>query len=68
MKYPSDEFVREFDKKLAELADTIRKCERNACADLVQALADGEEDQVRRDLLNDVATGIRRMPNASAGH
>ena len=62
MKYPSSNFMEEFDKELAILADSIAKNERESCADLVQQLADGEEDQVRKDLLNDVATAIRRIP------
>jgi hypothetical protein len=49
---------------LASLANTVAKKEREACAELVQQMADSEEDQVRKDLLNDVATAIRRMPNA----
>ena len=62
MKYLSSNFMEEFDKELAILADSIAKNERESCADLVQQLADGEEDQVRKDLLNDVATAIRRIP------
>jgi len=60
MKSPSDQI----DKALSELAMTVSKKERAACAELVQQMADSEEDQVRKDLLNDVATGIRRMPYA----
>ena len=62
MKCPSSNIMEEFDKELAILADLIAKNERESCADLVQQLADGEEDQVRKDLLNDVATAIRRIP------
>ena len=62
MKYLSSNFMEEFDKELGILADSIAKNERECCADLVQQLADGEEDQVRKDLLNDVATAIRRIP------
>jgi len=65
MTYPSKKFLEDFDKGLADLAETIRKNERYVCADFVQALADGEEDQVRKDLLNDVATGIRRLNHGS---
>jgi hypothetical protein len=61
MKSPSEQI----DHALAELAITVAKKERAACAELVQQMADSEEDQVRKDLLNDVATGIRRMPNAN---
>ena len=51
------------DSALAELANVVAKKEREACAELVQSMADSEEDQVRKDLLNDVATAIRRIPN-----
>lgn len=54
----------EIDKSLASLAKTVAEKERQACAELVQQMADLEEDQVRKDLLNDVATAIRRMPYA----
>jgi hypothetical protein len=38
--------------------------ERNRCAELVQQLADGVEDQVQRDTLNEVVLAIRRLaPN-----
>ena len=36
--------------------------ERNRCAELVQQLADGLEDQVQRDTLNEVVLAIRRLP------
>lgn len=65
MKSLSKEFLTEFDKELASLANSIAKNERSSCAELVQSMADSEEDQVRKDLLNDVATAIRRMPNVS---
>jgi len=60
MTSPSDQI----DQALSDLAMTVSKKERAACAELVQQMADSEEDQVRKDLLNDVATGIRRMPYA----
>lgn len=65
---PSKEFLDSFDRGLADLAQSIAKNERKACAELVQSMADAEEDQVRKDLLNDVATAIRRMPNVSFGN
>ena len=61
MTSPSEQI----DQALFELAMTVAKKERAACAELVQQMADSEEDQVRKDLLNDVATGIRRMPYAN---
>ena len=44
--------------------DAMRKaasCERERCADLVQRLADGTEDQVIKEILNEVVTAIRRL-------
>ena len=38
--------------------------ERERCADLVQQLSDGTEDQVIRDILGEVVTAIRRLPDA----
>ncbi|NBW18488.1 MAG: hypothetical protein EBR82_62000, partial [Caulobacteraceae bacterium] len=32
---------------------------------VLQQMADAEEDQVRKDLLNDCVTAIRRMPYAN---
>ena len=61
MKSPSDQI----DEALSELAKTVAKKERSACAELIQQMADAEEDQVRKDLLNDCVTAIRRMPNAN---
>ena len=60
-KSPSDQI----DQALSDLAGTVARKERAACAELVQSMADAEEDQVRKDLLNDVATAIRRMPYAN---
>jgi hypothetical protein len=38
--------------------------ERSRCAELVQQLADGTEDQVIKDILSDVVLAIRRLaPN-----
>lgn len=58
MKSPSEQI----DNALSELAATIASKEREFCAELVQQMADGEEDPTRKDLLNDVVTAIRRMP------
>jgi len=44
--------------------DAMRKAassERERCADLVQKLADGTEDQVIQDILNEVVVAIRRL-------
>ena len=56
-------FLQEFDKQLADLALSVANTEREAIAELVQQLADGEEDPTRKDLLNDVVIAIRRMPH-----
>lgn len=36
--------------------------ERYRCAELVQQLADGIEDQVQKETLNEVVLAIRRLP------
>ena len=44
--------------------DAMRKAassERERCADLVQRLADGTEDQVIKEILNEVVTAVRRL-------
>ena len=50
------------DEALSDLAQSVAMNERRACADLVQQMADAEEDPTRKDLLNDVVIAIRRMP------
>jgi len=61
MTSPSN-FLEQFDKHLAELALSVAQNERVAIAELVQQLADAEEDPTRKDQYNDVVTAIRRMP------
>ena len=58
MKSPFDQI----DQALSDLAATVACKEREACAELIQQMADAEEDPTRKDLLNDVVTAIRRMP------
>ena len=44
--------------------DAMRKAassEREKCAELVQKLADGTEDQVIQDILNEVVLALRRL-------
>jgi hypothetical protein len=44
--------------------DAMRKAaslERERCAELVQRLADGTEDQVIQDILNEVVVALRRL-------
>ena len=36
--------------------------ERSRCSELVQQIADGTEDQVIKDTLNDIVLAIRRLP------
>jgi Tfp pilus assembly PilM family ATPase len=46
------------------LNEAIRKAaslERERCAELVQRLSDGTEDQVIKEILNEVVTAIRRL-------
>lgn len=64
MTSPSDSALIQIDRSLSALANTVARNERESCAELVQQMADSEEDQVRKDLLNDVATALRRMPHA----
>ena len=52
----------QIDQALSDLAGTIACKEREGCAELVQQMADAEEDPTRKDLLNDVVIAIRRMP------
>lgn len=48
--------LRENFRKVAEL-------ERNRIAELVQSLADGSEDAIQKNILDEVATAIRRLPD-----
>jgi hypothetical protein len=41
----------------------VAEVERNRCAELVQQIADSTEDQVIKDVLNDVVLAIRRLQN-----
>lgn len=41
----------------------VSEVERNRCAELVQQIADATEDQVIKDVLNDVVVAIRRLQN-----
>jgi hypothetical protein len=44
--------------------DAMRKAavlERERCSELVQRLADGTEDQVIQDILNEVVVALRRL-------
>ena len=48
------------------LRDNFRKVaqhERDRVAELVTALADGSEDPIQKNILEEVATAIRRLPD-----
>lgn len=62
MTSPSEALMEQVDKSLASVAKTVAEAERQGCAELVQEMADTEEDPTRKDLLNDVVVAIRRMP------
>lgn len=48
---------------LRESFAKVSEVERNRCAELVQQIADSTEDQVIKDVLNDVVVAIRRLQN-----
>jgi len=50
---------------LKEATSKAAFLERERCAELVQQLADGTEDQVITGILNEVVTAIRRLPDAN---
>jgi hypothetical protein len=71
MQYPSDQpktlsigasLLPDLSAILREGLRLAEANERNRCAELVQQLADGVEDQVQRDTLNEVVLAIRRLP------
>ena len=53
------------EETLKETASKAASLERERCAELVQQLADGTEDQVITGILNEVVTAIRRLPDAN---
>jgi len=46
---------------LNEAIRNAASLERERCAELVQRLSDGTEDQVIKEILNEVVTAIRRL-------
>ena len=50
---------------IADILNDVRSkaadLERVRCAELVQRLADGTEDQVIQDILNEVVVALRRL-------
>jgi predicted Zn-dependent protease with MMP-like domain len=57
MKSHSDQLQEIINNAMRKAASS----ERERCADLVQRLADGTEDQVINDILNEVVVAIRRL-------
>ena len=41
----------------------VAQAERSRVAELVQTLADGSEDAIQKNILEEVATAIRRLPD-----
>lgn len=41
----------------------VAQAERDRVAELVQSLADGSEDPIQKNILEEVATAIRRLPD-----
>ena len=41
----------------------VAQTERDRVAELVQTLADGSEDAIQKNILEEVATAIRRLPD-----
>jgi hypothetical protein len=69
MTFPSESqsislsFMQQTGAVMREMATQIAAIERERCAQLIEQLRDGTEDQVQKDLFNDCATAIRRMPH-----
>lgn len=61
------ELIQNFSDQIAGiLSENFRKVaqlERDRVAELVQSLADGSEDPIQKNILEEVATSIRRLPN-----
>jgi len=65
IKTLEENMLKQVDNKLHELCSSVAKAERERCASLIDALRDGHEDPIARDILGDTATAIRRMSHAS---
>ncbi|NDC26031.1 MAG: hypothetical protein EBZ49_18130 [Proteobacteria bacterium] len=66
MKFHSDLIQNFTDQIPGILRENFRKVaqtERLRVAELVQSLADGSEDPVQKNILEEVATAIRRLPD-----
>jgi len=53
------------EETLKEIVSKAASLERERCANLVEQLSDGTEDQVIKGILNEVVTAIRRLPYVS---
>ena len=66
IKSPSDLIGLFTDQIPGILRENFRKvaqAERDRVAELVQSLADGSEDPIQKNLLEEVATAIWRLPD-----
>ncbi|NBW17178.1 MAG: hypothetical protein EBR82_55290 [Caulobacteraceae bacterium] len=66
IKFHSDLIQNFTDQIPGILRENFRKVaqtERLRIAELVQSLADGSEDPVQKNILEEVATAIRRLPD-----
>lgn len=69
MEMPShSDLAKSFQEKIPGiLRENFRKVaqtERDRIAELVQSLADGSDDAIQKNILEEVATAIRRLPDA----
>lgn len=67
MKSPSsliESFTDQIPSILRENFRKVAQAERDRVAELVTALADGSEDPIQKNILEEVATAIRRLPDA----
>lgn len=61
------ELIQSFSDQIPSiLRDNFRKvaqAERDRVAELVQSLADSSEDPIQKNLMDEIATAIRRLPD-----
>lgn len=65
IKTLEENMLKQVDQKLHELCSSVAKAERERCVSLIEALRDGHDDPIAKDILGDTATAIRRMSHAS---
>ena len=56
-------FTSQIPGLLRENFRKVARAERARVAELVQVLSDGSEDPVQKNILEEVATAVRRMPD-----